>query len=135
MSPCQKNVSLWIDGDRIVVIRALYSGSDNGGDDAAGVDLAQSGVGSVCDVDIAFRIERHAGGLVEGRVDCRAAVALRAIESGASPDTRNRMDGPVRRDLAHTAVAGDYIEVALRVQREGPGTEKSSLQGRPAITR
>src|ERR1019366_9882948 len=107
----------------------------NGGDDAAGLDLAQSGVGSICDIDIAKGVECHAAGLVEGRVDCRTTVALRAIEARASPGTRNQMDGPVRSDFANAAVACDYIEVALWVHRERPCTEKSCLQRGPAITR
>src|ERR1017187_496178 len=135
MSPRQKHVPLRIHRNRIVVIRALLSGSGNGGDDAAGVDLAQSGVGSICDVDIALGVECHAAGLVERRVGCRTTVALRTIQAPASPGTRHQMDGPVRRDLANAAVAGDDIEVALWVHRERPCTEKSCLQRGTPITR
>ena len=97
--------------------------------------FAQAGVGRVGDVGVALGVERHAAGFVEGRVDCGTAVALRAIEADASPGARHQMDDAVRSDLANAAVAGDYVEAALRVQREGPGTEESGLQGGPAIAR
>src|SRR5438067_13019943 len=103
MSPRQKNVPLWIHRDRVVVVGTLLSGTGDGGNDAAGVDLPQSGVRSICDVSVAFRVERHAAGLVERRVDGRAAVALRAIQPRAGTRTRNQMDRPIHGDLANAA--------------------------------
>ena len=63
------------------------------------------------------------------------AVALRAIEAGAGPGARDQVDDAVRSDLANAAVAGDYVEAALGVEREGAGTEEGGLQGGPAVAR
>ena len=96
------------------------AGSRDGGNDArCGIDLADTVVAAVGDIDVAVGVRRHAAGVAQPR-GCRwAAVAAEAERSG-SCDGRN--DARCGVDLADAVVAavGD-VNVAVRVRGYAPG--------------
>src|SRR5262245_243585 len=94
---------------------ARFAGADDRGDAArAGIDLADSGVQPVDDVDVAVGIDLERIQVVQGRGDCGAAISRVALAPAARD---GRDDARALLDSTDGVVApvGD-VEVALRVE-------------------
>ena len=100
------------------------------GDRPAGVDLADTVVAGIGEVEVPGAVQPHADGIVELRRGCRPAVPAGAL----SPRARYRGDRPAGIDFADALVAGiGDVEVARAVQRRASGEVELRRGCRPAV--
>src|SRR5262245_4088800 len=113
---------------------ARFAGADDRGDDArAGIDLADSGVQPVDDVDVAVGIDLERIQVVQARGGCGAAVPRVAL----APTSRDgRDDARPLVDSADGVVApvGD-VEITLRVEGAPVSFADPRQSGRASVAR
>ena len=107
-----------------------FSRACDGGDRPGGIDLANAMVCEIGDVEVARPVHRHAIGIVETRLSCRAAVPAEPSLSRA----RNGGDRPGGIDLANAMVCeiGD-VEVACAIHRHVIGQVETRRNLRAAV--
>ena len=102
----------------------------NGGDRPDGIDLADAAVVAIGDVEVARAVHRHAIGIVETRLSCRAAIPAETV----LPRSRNGGDRPGGIDPADAVVVaiGD-VEVARGIYRHVIGEVETRRNRRAAV--
>src|SRR5581483_9366770 len=123
--------------------RLGIAGAGDRRDRAAGVDLPDALVVAVGDVDVALGVDGHAVGLVEHRLDGRAAVAVGARRGGpvlqravgvGRAAAGERRDRAAAVDLADPLVEGvGDVDVAVGGEPDGPGVVELGGGGRASV--
>src|SRR5262245_44066409 len=113
---------------------ARFAGADDRGDDArAGIDLADSGIQPVDDVDVAGGIDLERIQVVQGRGDCGAPISRVALAPAARD---GRDDARALVDSANGVVApvGD-VEITLHVEGAPVRFADPRSSRRPSVAR